>query len=190
MGQGVAHATGCRDDTVAIPRPVRRPRNRSELHVNRYYDPAIGRYISQDPLGLTPAPNPAGYVDNPHSAADPLGLNGTKRKHPDGGNQQPTSNADKKPKLGNERPKFQRDTHNKSQADKTSTPQGTGYNNGAGNHQRHIISYQTMKKNLENWVGANHKPGTPEYDAAIKKYTDKLSGMNSNYENLPLKAVP
>ncbi|WP_040406533.1 DUF6531 domain-containing protein [Amycolatopsis nigrescens] len=46
------------------------------LHYNvyRYYDPATGRYTSQDPLGLGPAPNPAGYVPNPLAAADPLGL--------------------------------------------------------------------------------------------------------------------
>ncbi|MEV4629390.1 DUF6531 domain-containing protein [Micromonospora sp. NPDC049523] len=46
------------------------------LHYNvyRYYDPATGRYVSQDPLGLAPAPDPAGYVRNPYSGADPLGL--------------------------------------------------------------------------------------------------------------------
>ncbi|WIX91932.1 DUF6531 domain-containing protein [Amycolatopsis sp. DG1A-15b] len=46
------------------------------LHYNvyRYYDPVTGRYLSQDPLGLGPAPNPAGYVPNPLVGADPLGL--------------------------------------------------------------------------------------------------------------------
>ncbi|MFG2140387.1 DUF6531 domain-containing protein [Streptomyces sp. NPDC048650] len=46
------------------------------LHYNyfRHYDPETGRYVSADPLGLEPAPNPAAYVDNPHSAYDPLGL--------------------------------------------------------------------------------------------------------------------
>ena len=46
------------------------------LHYNyqRYYDPAIGRYLTADPLGLAPAPNPYGYVPNPHTWADPLGL--------------------------------------------------------------------------------------------------------------------
>ena len=43
-------------------------------NVYRYYDPATGRYLSQDPLGLAPAPNPVTYVANPHSATDPLGL--------------------------------------------------------------------------------------------------------------------
>ncbi|MFI8993386.1 RHS repeat-associated core domain-containing protein [Streptomyces sp. NPDC053542] len=43
-------------------------------NVHRYYDPATGRYLTPDPLGLAPAPNPITYVDNPHTWADPLGL--------------------------------------------------------------------------------------------------------------------
>ncbi|MFI9119354.1 putative T7SS-secreted protein [Streptomyces bikiniensis] len=48
----------------------------SGLHYNyfRYYDPESARYLSQDPLGLAPAPNPATYVHNPHRWSDPLGL--------------------------------------------------------------------------------------------------------------------
>ncbi|MFF4753452.1 RHS repeat-associated core domain-containing protein [Streptomyces sp. NPDC002514] len=46
------------------------------LHFNhfRYYDPEVARYLTTDPLGLALAPNPAGYVKNPHTWADPLGL--------------------------------------------------------------------------------------------------------------------
>ncbi|MFF7728338.1 putative T7SS-secreted protein [Streptomyces sp. NPDC008001] len=46
------------------------------LHYNyhRHYDPESARYISPDPLGLAPAPNPTTYVDNPHTWSDPLGL--------------------------------------------------------------------------------------------------------------------
>ncbi|MDT0317669.1 DUF6531 domain-containing protein [Streptomyces millisiae] len=46
------------------------------LHYNhhRYYDPETARYLSQDPLGLAPSPNPLAYVVNPHVLADPLGL--------------------------------------------------------------------------------------------------------------------
>ncbi|MFE6282252.1 putative T7SS-secreted protein [Streptomyces sp. NPDC057877] len=46
------------------------------LHYNlfRHYDPETGRYTSPDPLGLAPAPNPLGYVDNPYAGCDPLGL--------------------------------------------------------------------------------------------------------------------
>ena len=46
------------------------------LHYNhhRYYDPATGRYLSPDPLGLAPSPNPYAYVPNPCTYIDPLGL--------------------------------------------------------------------------------------------------------------------
>ncbi|MGH2770362.1 MAG: RHS repeat domain-containing protein, partial [Actinomycetota bacterium] len=40
----------------------------------RYYDPAAGRYESNDPLGLAPGPNPHAYVPNPTGWTDPLGL--------------------------------------------------------------------------------------------------------------------
>jgi RHS repeat-associated protein len=48
------------------------------LHYNhhRYYDPSTGRYLSPDPLGLLPAPNPHTYIDNPCTLSDPLGLAG------------------------------------------------------------------------------------------------------------------
>lgn len=54
----------------------------SGLHYNvyRYYDPATGRYLSQDPLGLGPAANPVAYVPNPFAECDPLGLAPTKAK--------------------------------------------------------------------------------------------------------------
>ncbi|MDQ1038314.1 RHS repeat-associated protein [Streptomyces sp. V3I8] len=46
------------------------------LHYNyfRYYDPDSARYLTPDPLGLAPAPNPVAYVHNPHTGVDPLGL--------------------------------------------------------------------------------------------------------------------
>ncbi|MER6994866.1 RHS repeat-associated core domain-containing protein [Streptomyces sp. NPDC000410] len=46
------------------------------LHYNhfRHYDPEPGRYLTPDPLGLDPAPNPAGYVGNPATMSDPMGL--------------------------------------------------------------------------------------------------------------------
>ncbi|MFD5030129.1 putative T7SS-secreted protein [Streptomyces sp. NPDC058405] len=46
------------------------------FHYNyfRHYDPETGRYTSPDPLGLAPSPNPIGYVDNPFTGCDPLGL--------------------------------------------------------------------------------------------------------------------
>ncbi|WP_307822006.1 DUF6531 domain-containing protein [Streptomyces coffeae] len=46
------------------------------LHYNyfRHYDPETARYVTTDPLGLGPAPNPGAYVHNPHTWSDPLGL--------------------------------------------------------------------------------------------------------------------
>lgn len=46
------------------------------LHYNyfRHYDPENARYLTSDPLGLTPAPNPFTYVANPHAWTDYLGL--------------------------------------------------------------------------------------------------------------------
>ncbi|MGW0337983.1 putative T7SS-secreted protein [Streptomyces sp. NPDC003011] len=46
------------------------------LHYNyfRHYDPETARYLTPDPLGLAPAPNPATYVHNPHMWSDVLGL--------------------------------------------------------------------------------------------------------------------
>ncbi|MCX5072926.1 DUF6531 domain-containing protein [Streptomyces sp. NBC_00513] len=46
------------------------------LHYNyfRHYDPENARYLTPDPLGLTPAPNPSTYVTNPHAWTDYLGL--------------------------------------------------------------------------------------------------------------------
>ncbi|MFI1236225.1 putative T7SS-secreted protein [Nocardia salmonicida] len=46
------------------------------LHYNmfRYYNPDTGQYLTADPLGLSPAPNPYAYTTNPLRFIDPLGL--------------------------------------------------------------------------------------------------------------------
>lgn len=57
----------------------------TDLHYNhhRYYQPHTGRYLTPDPLGLAPAPNPYGYPENPTRFADPLGLSACDpRKNP------------------------------------------------------------------------------------------------------------
>ena len=44
----------------------------------RYYDPNVGSYISQDPIGLTGSnPTLYGYVEDPNVLVDILGLTGT-----------------------------------------------------------------------------------------------------------------
>ncbi len=43
----------------------------------RYYDPAGGRYITQDPIGLAGGVNLYGYVGNPNQWVDSLGLVGS-----------------------------------------------------------------------------------------------------------------
>ncbi|OXM62695.1 RHS repeat-associated core domain-containing protein [Amycolatopsis vastitatis] len=45
-------------------------------NVHRYYDPHTARYLSPDPIGLTPSANHYTYVPNPLAVADPLGLAG------------------------------------------------------------------------------------------------------------------
>ncbi|SFW79127.1 DUF6531 domain-containing protein [Amycolatopsis australiensis] len=103
-------------DTAAVPLafPGQHRDEETGLHYNvfRYYDPETARYLSQDPLGLAAAPDPAGYVDEPLLAADPLGLVGTcgrtggaqppKRPRPDGFDQDPDLRPppSKKPDLG------------------------------------------------------------------------------------------
>ncbi|QRP48665.1 RHS repeat-associated core domain-containing protein [Amycolatopsis sp. FDAARGOS 1241] len=75
-----------RPGTVSTPLrfPGQYADDETGFHYNvfRYYDPGTGRYLSQDPLGLSPAPNPIAYVPNPLSEADPLGL-GCSQSKPD-----------------------------------------------------------------------------------------------------------
>ncbi|HWO59066.1 MAG TPA: RHS repeat-associated core domain-containing protein [Umezawaea sp.] len=46
------------------------------LHYNmfRYYNPDTGQYLTPDPLGLAPSPNPYAYTTDPLRFIDPLGL--------------------------------------------------------------------------------------------------------------------
>ncbi|GAB5896254.1 putative T7SS-secreted protein [Mycolicibacterium mageritense] len=78
---GQAHATMWGQTTwTGVDTPWRYPGQYHDpetgLHYNhhRYYQPGTGRYLSPDPLGLAPAPNPYGYPENPTTWADPWGL--------------------------------------------------------------------------------------------------------------------
>jgi len=50
------------------------------LHYNRfrYYDPGVGRFVSQDPIGLNGGFNHFTYAPNPIDWSDPWGLTGAK----------------------------------------------------------------------------------------------------------------
>ncbi|WP_185206331.1 DUF4123 domain-containing protein [Sphingomonas sp. NBWT7] len=74
---------GVRPRVAALAQPLRMPGQYCDdefglaLHYNRFrfYDPAIGRYISPDPIGIAGGLNLYGYVGNdPVNRADPLGL--------------------------------------------------------------------------------------------------------------------
>ncbi|TXL87361.1 DUF6531 domain-containing protein [Streptomyces sp. IB2014 016-6] len=43
-------------------------------NLHRHYDPESTHYLTPDPLGLAPSPNPTAYVHNPLTWCDPLGL--------------------------------------------------------------------------------------------------------------------
>ncbi|MFD5318538.1 DUF6531 domain-containing protein [Streptomyces sp. NPDC127098] len=67
-------------DDGAVPAPLGFPGqyidDETGWHYNyfRHYDPNTGRYVTQDPLGLLPAPNPWTYPHNPLLWCDPFGL--------------------------------------------------------------------------------------------------------------------
>ncbi|GAA3882293.1 hypothetical protein GCM10022227_44850 [Streptomyces sedi] len=73
-------AGGGRDTAASVSTPLRFPGQYEDTetgwhyNVHRHYDPRTARYTSPDPLGLDPSPNPTGYVHNPLTWADPLGL--------------------------------------------------------------------------------------------------------------------
>ncbi|WP_345942737.1 RHS repeat-associated core domain-containing protein [Streptomyces sp. SID486] len=68
------------DDEPSVDCPLRFPGQyvdpETGLHYNvfRYFDPETGSFVSADPLGLDPYPNPYAYGPNPFTWLDPLGL--------------------------------------------------------------------------------------------------------------------
>ncbi|MBR7839054.1 RHS repeat protein [Actinospica durhamensis] len=75
-GGQFAAGTGGVDCPLRFPGQYHDDESGLDYNVQRYYDPATARYQSPDPLGLGPSPNPHGYVYNPLSWLDPLGLTG------------------------------------------------------------------------------------------------------------------
>jgi RHS repeat-associated protein len=73
-GADLGSAAGATTTPLRFPGQYHDPETRLHYNLYRYYDPSVGRYLSGDPLGLAPGPNPYAYVDNPMVWADPLGL--------------------------------------------------------------------------------------------------------------------
>lgn len=59
---------------LGMPGQYHDPETGLSYNYNRYYDPVAAGYITADPLGVTPQPNPHAYVPDPTTWVDPLGL--------------------------------------------------------------------------------------------------------------------
>ncbi|WP_405484278.1 putative T7SS-secreted protein [Nocardia sp. NBC_00511] len=71
-GETVWH--GGADTPLRFPGQIHDPETGLHYNLYRVYDPATGRYLTSDPLGLAPAANPNSYPHNPTVWTDPLGL--------------------------------------------------------------------------------------------------------------------
>jgi RHS repeat-associated protein len=73
---GVAAPPGPGEVTCPLrfPGQYHDPESTLNYNYHRHYDPTTARYVTADPLGLAPAPNPQAYVTNPLGWLDPLGL--------------------------------------------------------------------------------------------------------------------
>ncbi|MDT0320227.1 DUF6531 domain-containing protein [Streptomyces millisiae] len=67
---------GAPDTPLRFPGQYHDPETGLHQNFHRYYDPETARYLTPDPLGLGPGPNPRAYPHNPQVWADPLGLLG------------------------------------------------------------------------------------------------------------------
>lgn len=83
-----ARAWGSKPVAPPPPPPIEQPfrfqgqqfDEETGLHYNRfrYYDPVVGRFVSQDPIGLLGGSNLFQYAPNPADWIDPLGLSNGK----------------------------------------------------------------------------------------------------------------
>ncbi|WP_431929940.1 DUF6531 domain-containing protein [Amycolatopsis tucumanensis] len=71
---GLVAGVGAADTPLRFPGQYHDPESGLDYNYHRYYVPELGRYASQDPLGLVAGPNPQAYVPNPMTWLDPLGL--------------------------------------------------------------------------------------------------------------------
>jgi RHS repeat-associated protein len=77
-----AESWALRQGKPTINQPLRYARQYADsetgLHYNlfRYYDPGVGRFTTQDPIGLNGGLNLYQYAPNPLGWVDPLGLSG------------------------------------------------------------------------------------------------------------------
>lgn len=65
---------GSADSAIRFPGQIYDPETGLHYNNHRLYDPGTGRYLTVDPLGRAPAPNPHAYPRNPTVWSDPLGL--------------------------------------------------------------------------------------------------------------------
>ncbi len=70
----VAHGDDGTTCPLRFPGQYFDPETGLNYNYHRYYDPAGGRYGSNDPLSLGGGPNPHAYVHNPLNSIDPFGL--------------------------------------------------------------------------------------------------------------------
>ena len=73
-GETIAAPEAQVDCPLRFPGQYRDEESGLDYNFFRHYAPETGRYLSPDPLGLAPAPNPYGYAHNPLTWFDPLGL--------------------------------------------------------------------------------------------------------------------
>ena len=179
------------------PTPLRFPGQYADpetgLHYNvhRYYDPATGRYLSKDPLGLAPAPDPAAYVPDPLRQADPLGLmfqspcggSGSGSRGPQqtpGGGFDPGRSAPVKPGLSDVNPSSGR-----------TTQQGGGWYGGGhygkGDSAGHVGNYtkpghltDVEDLNQANKIKDHHDPATGETWSGNDLSQDLVDHLEAN----------
>lgn len=105
-GTTVAHSTGGASCPLRFPGQYFDDETALNYNCFRYYDPATGRYNSNDPLGRETSPNPHVYVHNPICRIDPLELMSCDPTVPVGGPSKPRFVASKQGIIDTASPKL------------------------------------------------------------------------------------